>query len=295
VHAAPFEYVRASSWSDAVSALVEGGEDARVIAGGQSLVPMMMLRLAEPSVLVDVQDAGPRTIEQADGSLFISGLVRHADLEHSSEVRGACPALADAARQIGNIRVRHRGTIGGSLAHAEPTAELPCAAVALDATLTLLGPEGERELPAREFFVTHFTTELQPGEVVTGVRFPIDGPRCGSGFAEIARRAGDFATAEAAVRVTLDADGSCSDARVVVGATADRPLDVSESAGLVGAELTEETAAAAGTAVAEALDIGPGAHASADYRRQVVAVMVKRATLMAAARAASGDPEEAGR
>jgi carbon-monoxide dehydrogenase medium subunit len=167
--------------------------------------------------------------------------------------------------------------------------------VALDATLTLLGPQGERELPAREFFVTHFTTELEAGEVVTGVRFPVDGPGRGSGFAEIARRAGDFATAEAAVRVTLDGDGCCSDARVVVGATSDRPLDVTDSAGLVGAELTEETAAAAGMAVIEAIDIGPGAHASADYRREVVAVMVKRATLMAAARAQSGAPEEAGR
>jgi CO/xanthine dehydrogenase FAD-binding subunit len=295
MHAAPFEYVRASSWSDAVDALVEGGEDARVIAGGQSLVPMMMLRLAEPSLLVDVQNAGPRTIELSDGSLFISALVRHADLEYSADVRAACPALADAARQIGNVRVRHRGTIGGSFAHAEPTAELPCTAVALDATLTLLGPGGERELPARDFFVTHFTTELDAGEVVTGARFPVDGPGCGSGFAEIARRAGDFATAEAAVRVTVDGDGCCSAARVVVGATADRPLDVTDSAGLVGTELTEETAAAAGMAVIDAIDIGPGAHASADYRREVVAVMVKRATLMAAARAQSGATGEAGR
>jgi CO/xanthine dehydrogenase FAD-binding subunit len=126
MYAAPFEYVRASSWGDAVAQLQQAGEDGHVIAGGQSLVPMMMLRMAEPSALIDLSGIDERTIEVRDGRLGLSALVRHVDLEHSETVRDACPMLTEAVRNIGNVRVRQRGTIGGSLAHGEATAELPC-------------------------------------------------------------------------------------------------------------------------------------------------------------------------
>jgi|SRR5919108_1484375 CO/xanthine dehydrogenase FAD-binding subunit len=294
MYAAPFEYVRASSWSEAVQRLSEGGEDARVIAGGQSLVPMMMLRLAEPPVLVDIGGADERTIERANGALVLSALARHVDLEWSPVVHEACPVLAEAAGHIGNVRVRHRGTIGGSLAHAEPTAELPCLAVALGASVRTLGPDGERTIPADELFVTHLTTSLQPGEVITHVEIPAARPRQGSCFVEMARRTGDFALVEVAAVVDLDTDDRCTGARLVVGATADRPTDVSSAAEpLIGEEPTARAAHEAGRAAAEALEIGPSTHASAGYRQEMVGVLAERALLTAAARA-RGTPEQDG-
>jgi carbon-monoxide dehydrogenase medium subunit len=296
MYAAPFLYERVASWQEAVAALAAGDEDARVIAGGQSLVPMMMLRVSEPPLLVDVSAAAQRTIDRVDGTLVLSALVRHADLVCSPEVRTSSPVLADGAGHIGNVRVRHRGTLGGSIAHGEPTAELACIAVVLGATITVLGPGGERSIPASDFFVTHFTTALEPGEIVTGITVPVDGPGVGSGFEEMARRIGDFAMAEAAARVALDGDGRCTAARVVLSAIADRPIDVSELdcvGSLVGSRLNEDAAAAAGRAAAEKVEIGPSTHGSESYRRRMVAVLVKRALVSAADRARGNDKETA--
>jgi CO/xanthine dehydrogenase FAD-binding subunit len=286
MYAAPFDYVRATSWSEAVAQLAEAGEDARVIAGGQSLVPMMMLRIAEPSVLVDIGGAAERTIERSNGTLVVSALARHVDLESSAVAREACPMLAEAAGLIGNVRVRHRGTIGGALAHGEPTAEWPCLAVALGATVHAHGPAGERAIAASDLFVTHLTTSLEPGEVITRIELPVLRPGQGSCFVELARRAGDFAMVEVAALVTLGDDGRFADARVVVGATADRPTDVSSAAAaLHGEEPGERLAGEVGRVVADEVEVGPSTHASADYRREMVSVLVKRAVLTAAARA----------
>jgi CO/xanthine dehydrogenase FAD-binding subunit len=286
MYAAPFEYVRAFTWSEAVEKLWEAGEDARVIAGGQSLVPMMMLRLAQPTALIDIGSAGERTIERRNGSLVISALARHIDLERSEVVREACPMLAEAAGLIGNVRVRHRGTIGGSLAHAEHTAELPCVAVALGGTVQVLGPSGERAIAASDLFVTHLTTALEPGEIITRVELPALRSRQGSSFIELARRAGDFAMVEAAALVTLDDNGRCSGARLVVGATADRPADFSSFAqALRDEEPSEELVGEVARAAAEEVDVGPSSHAGESYRRAMVAVLVRRALLKAVARA----------
>ncbi len=289
MYSAPFEYLRASSWEDAVAQLERGGEDAHVLAGGQSLVPMMMLGLAAPSVLVDVGGAGERTIELRDGSLSLSALVRHVDVEHSEMVRDACPMLSEAVRHIGNVRVRHRGTIGGSLAHAEATAELATVAVAQRATIRVLGRDGERTLPAAELFVTHLTTSLEPNEVITAVEFPPAGPRTGSCFLEITRRAGDFAMAEVAAAVELDEQGRCSDVRLVVGAVADRPADVSGTArSLLGAPPAEQAVADVARAVGGEVEVGPSSHAGVEYRREMVAVLAERALRTAAERADGG-------
>lgn len=287
MYSAPFEYQRARSWEEAVAQLERGGEDAHVLAGGQSLVPMMMLGLAAPSLLVDVAEAGQRTIERHDGSLVLSALVRHAELEHSEVVRDACPMLSEAVSHIGNVRVRHRGTIGGSLAHAEATAELATVAVAQRASVRVLGPRGERTVPASELFVTHLTTSLEPGEVITAVQFPVPGgARAGSCFLEMARRAGDFAMAEVAAAVSIDHEGRCDDVRLVIGAVADRPADVSEAArALTGAPLRESAVAELARAVADDVEIGTSSHASVEYRREMVAVLVERAMGAAAARA----------
>jgi CO/xanthine dehydrogenase FAD-binding subunit len=286
MYAAAFDYVRASSWNDAVEALAQAGEDARVIAGGQSLVPMMLLGIAQPTALIDVGPVQERRIEERDGTLVLSALTRHVDLEQSPEVKQACPMLAQAARVIGNVRVRHRGTIGGSLAHAEPTAELPCVAVAHRATVHALGPRGERAVSAEELFVTHFTTSLEPGEIITSVEVPALGERQGSCFLELARRPGDFAMVNVAAVVTVADRGRLSDLRVVVGATGDRPADHSACARAhVGEPVDDRVAGEIGRAVAEEVEIGPSTHASPEYRREMVSVLVKRAVTAAAAEA----------
>jgi CO/xanthine dehydrogenase FAD-binding subunit len=285
-HAAAFDYVCASSWEDAVSALSDAGEDARVIAGGQSLVPMMLLRVAQPSALIDIGRVEPPRIERRDGALVLSALTRHIDLETSADVHDACPMLSQAARVIGNVRVRHRGTIGGSLAHAEPTAELPCVAVAHRAIVRARGPEGERAIPAEKLFVTHFTTSLKGGEIITAVELPALTENQGSCFLELARRPGDFAMVNVAALVTLDPDARVQDARVVVGATGDRPADHSDAARAVqGQPVDDARASEIGHAVAAAVEIGPSSHAGAEYRREMVGVLVKRAVIAAAAEA----------
>ncbi len=290
MYAAAFDYTRVSTWEDAVARLGEAGEDARVIAGGQSLVPMMMLRLAAPSALIDLGGIEPRQIEVRDETLTLSALTRHVELEHSGAVRDACPMLTEAARMIGNVRVRQRGTIGGSLAHGEATAELPCVAVAHRAAVHVLGPSGERTIAAQDLFLTHLTTTLQPGEVITSVQFPALTEGQGSCFLELARRAGDFAMVEVAALVTLDASGACTDARVVIGATGERPADHSEPAqALHGEAPSEQSAGDAGRAIAEQVEVGPSTHAGAEYRRGMVAVLVKRALLKAAARARAAE------
>jgi CO/xanthine dehydrogenase FAD-binding subunit len=286
VYASRFEYAAASSWEEAVGLLAEAGDDGKVIAGGQSLVPMMTLRLATPRVLVDVNRAGSESIEQRDGHLRIPALTRHAELERSPLVRQLGPILAEAAGFIGNIRVRHRGTIGGSLAHADPAAELPTVVLALQGSIEVLGPGGEREVSAADFFVTHFTTALEPGEVVTAVRVPVIQDGRGWAFVELSRRVGDFALVEAAALVDLEDDGRCSAVRLALGAVGERPFDASDLASpLIGAEPEEHVVAEVGRAASEAVEPSDGVHGSAGYRRQMVGIVTKRALLAAARRA----------
>ncbi|MGZ4178903.1 MAG: FAD binding domain-containing protein, partial [Solirubrobacteraceae bacterium] len=243
MHAAAFDYVRASSWRDAVQRLQELGDEARVIAGGQSLVPMMMLRLAAPVALVDIGEADERTIEMRDGRLVLSALVRHVDLEHSEVVARHVPMLTEAVRQIGNVRVRQRGTIGGSLAHGEPTAELPCVAMAHDAVVHVLGPDGERTVAAADLPVMQLVTSLREAEVITGVEFPVLTAGQGSCFLELARRAGDFAMVNVAALLTCGAEGALSAVRLVVGAVGQRPADLSEAARMLIGQTPAEAAA----------------------------------------------------
>jgi CO/xanthine dehydrogenase FAD-binding subunit len=286
MYAAAFDYVRAESWEDAVDALAKAGEDARVIAGGQSLVPMMLLGIAQPTALIDIGRLEPPRIESRGGTLVLSALTRHVDLVQSDDVARAAPMLAQAARVIGNVRVRHRGTIGGSLAHGEPTAELPCVAVAHGATVRARGPEGGRAIAADELFVTHFTTSLKPGEIITHVELPALRDRQGSCFLELARRPGDFAMVNIAALVTLDEGSRLRDARVVVGATGDRPADHSAcAAALLGEPVDERVACEIGRAVAQETEIGQSSHAGAEYRREMVSVLVKRALIGASTEA----------
>ena len=292
MYATTFDYVRASSWAEAVDQLEQLGEDAHVIAGGQSLVPMMMLRMAAPTALIDVGGAAERSIEPRDGTLELSALVRHVDLEHSDTVAASCPMLTEAVRHIGNVRVRQRGTIGGSLAHAEATSELTCVTLAHQGSVQVLGPGGERTVEASDLSITHLMTTLDHAEVITGVRLPALTARQGSCFLEMARRAGDFAMVEVAAIVGLDDRDRCASARLVVGAVSDKAVDVSQAAAeLVGGELTEAATDDVARAVADAVEIGPSSHAGVDYRREMVAVLAGRALREAARRADRGHPE----
>jgi CO/xanthine dehydrogenase FAD-binding subunit len=295
MYAAAFHYVRASSWRDAVQRLRELGDDAHVIAGGQSLVPMMMLRLAAPTALIDVAGADQRTIEVRDGTLMLSALVRHVDVEHSAVVARHVPMLTEAVRQIGNVRVRQRGTIGGSLAHGEATAELPCVALAHRATVHVLGPDGDRTIPAGDLSVTHLTTTLGPAEVITAVQFPVLTAGQGSCFLELARRAGDFAMVNVAALLTCAGDGRVTHARLVVGAVGHRPADMSPAArSLLGQALDDAPVDEVARAVAAEAQVGPSSHAGVEYRRQMVAVLVGRALRRAGGAAlTAGQPEPA--
>jgi carbon-monoxide dehydrogenase medium subunit len=295
VYASRFEYAAASSWEEAVSLLAEAGDDGKVIAGGQSLVPMMTLRLATPRVLVDVNRVGSEAIERRDGHLLIPALTRHAELERSPLIRQWSPILAEAAGFIGNIRVRHRGTIGGSLAHADPAAELPTVVLALQGWVRVLGPGGEREIPASEFLVSYFTTALEPDEVVMAVRVPVIEDGAGWAFVELSRRVGDFALVEAAALVDLDDSGRCLAVRLALGAVGERPFDASDLASpMIGAEPSDDVVAEVAFAASQAVEPSDGVHGSAEYRRGIVGIVTKRALLAATRRAGASREGSAG-
>jgi len=279
MYAAAFDYVRASSWSEAVAQLAELGEDAHVIAGGQSLVPMMMLHFAAPSALIDIGGVDERTIElRDDGTLVLSGLVRHADLEHSDVVAERVPMLTQAVRQIGNVRVRHRGTIGGSLAHGEPAAELPCVLIAHGASVHTLGPEGARTIAVNDLPVMQLMTALHEGELITRVEIPTLTDGQGSCFIEMARRPGDFAMVNAAALVTCDDSGTCTAVRLVLGAVGNRPVDVSpEAQELVGHTIDDANSEAVAGAIAAGAEVIPSSHAGIEYRREMAGVQLARA------------------
>ena len=281
-----FEYDAPRTIDETLALLAEHGEDAKVLAGGQSLVPLLNFRLARPERLVDINPVGELAyLEPADGALRIGALTRHSELERSPEVAGRVPLLLEAVRLVGHVQIRNRGTVGGSVVHADPAAELPVALTALDARFHVRSLRGSRSLGADELFVTHFTTTLEPDELLTEVEVPLPAPRTGSAFVEFARRHGDFALGGAAVLLTVGSDGTCERAAVALLAAAPTPLraPAAEQA-LVGRSLDEEAAVeAAARAVADVSPTGD-LHGSSEYRRSLIEAMVRRAIVQAAAR-----------
>jgi carbon-monoxide dehydrogenase medium subunit/6-hydroxypseudooxynicotine dehydrogenase subunit alpha len=269
VKPAPFAYARAASLEDALALLAEGGEDAKPLAGGQSLLPLLAYRLLRPTHLVDLGGiAGLDRVERRDGGVLVLGpLVTHAALE-----RAGLGLLSEAAALVGHLPIRARGTLGGSLAHADPAAELPVAALALDATVVLASGDRARALPVGEFLLGPFTTALAPGELVTEVRVPAPPAGAAAAFEELALRAGDFALASAAAVV---AGGHV---RIALGGVAPAPLRAREAERIVAeGGLGEEAVAAAADAAARACDPVDDPRASAAYRRELVGVLVARA------------------
>ncbi len=275
---AAFEYVRARSLEEAFGWLTTDG-DAKLLAGGQSLVPMMNMRLARPSRLVDI-NAVPglaAIVARDDGGLVVGALTRHTDLLRSELVSERAPLLAAAAAHVGHRAIRNRGTLGGSMAHADPAAELPAAALALGATLTVAGPRGRRRIAAGDFFLGLFATALATDEILVEVEIPAQ-RGTGWGFAEVARRAGDFAIAGVAgVLRAGEVPGRCVAARLVVFGADDRPIRVTAAeASLVGEVLTPDLAARAGAGAAGGCHPSDDVHASADYRRHLVTVLTEQ-------------------
>jgi len=266
---APFEYVRASSVGHAVQLLAEHGEDAKLLAGGHSLLPMMKLRLAFPSVLIDIgRVTEARTLKVDDGMVSIGALVRHSELAASDLLRGEAPLLARVASLVGDPQVRHRGTIGGSLAHADPAADLPAAIVASDGVLVAQGPSGQRQIPAGEFFLGYYETALRPDELLVEIRVPRTGPG-GWHYEKFVRRANDWAivaVATVAGRIALANMAS----RPVRAAAAEQAL----ASGAGPAEAAE--LAAEGTEPIEDLNADP------EFRRHLARVLTRRALLAAA-------------
>jgi carbon-monoxide dehydrogenase medium subunit len=278
----PFEYYRATTVDEAIALLGQYGPDAKLLAGGQSLLPMMKFRLARPSVLVDLRWVRDLAyVRQANGSIAFGAMARLASLE-SDPVQALCPLLAEAAQHIGHPPIRHQGTVCGSLAHADPAAELPVLALALDAEFVGAGPNGTRVIQARDFFVTILTTNLGPYEILTEARFPTLPPGRGWGFSELSRRPGDFALAIVATRLQVGSDGMLTQARIALGAIADRAVRCPEAEeSLLGQRGSKARFEAAAALASERLEPPSDVHASSGYRRHLVKVLIERALAQA--------------
>ncbi len=286
-----FEYHAPTTAAEAVGLLAELGDEAKVLAGGQSLIPMLALRLAVFEHLVDVGRVDDLAgIERRNGALWVGGGTTEAAVERSDEVAAAVPLLARATPLIGHFQIRNRGTVGGSIAHADPAAEYPAVALALDAEMEVLSPRGARTIPAAEFFTGLWSTGLEPDELLTGVSFPVWTGRCGFAVEEVARRHGDFAVAGAVVGVELDPDDRvrrCAVGLIGLGSTP-RRAPAAESAA-IGAGLADIDPDELGrAALAELDDIPADLHGSAGYRRRVGAAMVARAWTAATTEARDG-------
>ncbi len=281
-----FEYLQPSSVDEALEQLARWGGDAKVLAGGQSLVPMLNFRLASPRALVDIgRIDGLDGIEAARRGLRIGALTRHRAIETSPVVIEQLPILAAAARWIGHLAIRNRGTLGGSLAHADPAAEWPLLCTLLDARIHTRRAAGERALPAGEFFVSYLASALEDAELVTHVEIPALAPGSGWGFEEFSRRCGDFAIASVAVVLRRDG-GAMRDARLALGGVGLTPLRVAGAEALLdGARLDDALLARVAQTARDAADPTGDIHASSDFRRHLVEVLTRRAVRAAWERA----------
>ncbi len=283
-----FELHRPETLSEAIALLAEHGEEGKVLAGGQSLVPLLNFRLARPEHLIDLgRIASLSTIRRTPQRLTIGAMVTHAQAERSTAVAQGAPLMARAFPHIAHQAIRARGTVGGSIAHGDPAAELTAVAVALEATMVAVGPRGTREIPARDFFLANLVTALEHDEVLTEVRIvPPAGPT-GAAFEEVARRQGDFALVGAGAQVRLAQDGTIADIRICltgVSATPHRALEA--EAVLIGHALSAESTQAAAEATRDVLNPSSDLHATADYRRDVAGTLVSRVVQTAVLRAA---------
>jgi CO/xanthine dehydrogenase FAD-binding subunit len=284
----PFRYIASRTVDEALGVLGSHGDRAKILAGGQSLTPMLNFRLAHPEVLVDINRIKELDfVAERDGGLAIGCLTRHRTVEASSSIRRKYPILSAAAEQVAHVAIRTRGTFGGSLAHADPAAEFPVIALLLDATIHIRGLKGSRSVPAREFFVNLFSTALQPDEMLVEVRFPQWPSGRGWGFRELSRRPGDFGIAVVAASAMMER-GKFKEVRISMGGVGPTALRASKAEKLLERQAPDDEALrAAGQAAAEASDPPDDIHGSAEYRRHIVEVLTRRALEDAIERAAA--------
>jgi aerobic carbon-monoxide dehydrogenase medium subunit len=284
----PFEYEAPTTVAEAVDLLAEHLDEASVLAGGQSLIPLLALRLARPAVLIDINNVDELSgVSATDGWVTIGAMTREYMAEESETVADAVPLLAAALPLVGHEAIRSRGTIGGSLAHADPAAELPAVARALDAEFVVRGQSGERMIPAEQWFEGYMTTSRRPDELLLEVRFPAAGRGTGTSFQEVARRHGDFAIVGLATSLTLS-DGAISDARLAFAGLSDVPVRAAAAEDLlVGERPSAEVFDEAARRATDDVDPPGDLHGSTEYRKTVAAALVRRGL-----RAASGNALE---
>jgi len=285
---APFDYYAPTSVDETCSLLARYGSDAKLLAGGQSLVPLLALRLAQPAALIDLNGVHELDYIRADDNgVAIGAMTRQRTVERSSVMRETCPLLPAAVEWIGHPQIRNRGTIGGSLVHSDPAAELPALATLLDATFTITNAQGaKRTVKPDEFFVTFLTTAVEPEEMLSEIYFPTLPAGTGWSFVEVARRHGDFALVGAAATVALDSAGACSNARIAlfgVAPTATRSPSAEQA--LLNQKPDEQEIAAAASEVVKDIDPPGDVHASVEYRKYVATNLVRRALTEAVQRA----------
>jgi CO/xanthine dehydrogenase FAD-binding subunit len=286
---APFEYIAPTTLEEALTRLSEYGYEAKALAGGQSLIPMMNFRLAQPAVLIDLNNIPSLANIGLDeqGDLHIGAMARHSQVERHPLVARYAPLVHETMPHIATHQVRNRGTFGGSIAHADPAAELVAVSVALNGRFRLQSLSGERWVAARDLFVGMFTTLLEPDEILVEGVLPVLPARSGTALVEIARRSHDFALVGVAVVVSLNDRGACQDARIVYLSVGDRPVEANQAAStVIGQPLTPEVIQAAAEIAAQK-DVAPSSdiHASAEYRRHLVRVLTRRALKLAFERA----------
>jgi CO/xanthine dehydrogenase FAD-binding subunit len=283
---APFKYVAPTTRPQALAALARYGDDGKALAGGQSLVPLLAMRLARPSVIIDLNRVKDFAyLKWGRTGLAIGAMTRQHAVETDKTIATKMPLLTAATRWIGHPQIRTRGTVGGSLAHADPAAELPAVASVLDGSFVLANAKRERVVGARDFYVGYLTTALQPDELLTEVRLAAQPPGAGWAFTEVARRHGDFALCGVAVLLQCDARRRCSDARLAFFGVSHGPVRIADvEKSLLGKPITQSAADEAGRLASAALDPEGDIHASASYRKHVAGVLASRGIMEAATR-----------
>jgi aerobic carbon-monoxide dehydrogenase medium subunit len=282
-----FDYIAPQSLAEAVRALVAHGEEAKLLAGGHSLLPLLKLRLANPKLLIDLSKIpGLSNISQQDDTIVVGALTTHYQIESSELLKSKCPLLPQTARAIGDVQVRNRGTIGGSLAHADPSADWPAAILALGGELKLSGSRGERRIAVEEFFLGAMTTVVEPTEILTEIRVPVSPRRCGSAYLKMAQQASGFAIVGVAVWLRVAQDGRCEDIGVGVTGLSEKPFRArTVESRLRGNKLTPKLIAESAAQVAEGNDPMEDLHASAKFRTHLAQVYTSRAIEEAGKRA----------
>jgi CO/xanthine dehydrogenase FAD-binding subunit len=283
----PFTYFDPRTLDEALGLLHRRAEEAKILAGGQSLMPLMNFRLARPRVIVDVNRLpGLDGIVEADGMLRLGALVRQSGVETSELVRMKCPLLAEATHWVGHPAIRSRGTVGGVIAHSDPAAEYLAVLTALDGEVVVRSRSGERVAKPDDFFVTFLTTSLAPDEMVTEVRFPTIRPEAGCAFVEFSRRHGDFAIVGVAAIVELDEGGKCGEARIALCGVGGAPFRARDSENMLkGEAMSERTIEAAADRVGKQVNPESDLHGSAEYRKHLARVLTRRALGIATERA----------